>query len=280
MGPSVVVEFDDSRHELPCPYYAYGAFHPVEPFLLDYAVDPFGHGVVSRIVVLRHAYGRVYFLQTSDVFVAAILHSTVGMVRQPFKSEMGDLGYPHVKGGHGARGGQALGQRPPDYLMCEGVGQQVQVGYALVCVYIGDVGHPQLVGGRQLHPLGQVLVFAVVMVGVGRVPAPLGLEHQTVVVHQTVESVTASHLAGIHVLEHYEQLVGPYAGSLGADGFYRSHYFRLGQLPPPALLGADAVITLAALAKQSAETSQALAGMSLAEGVYCLAPVFFNRSRP
>ena len=32
-----------------------GAFHPVEPFLLDDAVDPLGDRVVGRLVVLRHA---------------------------------------------------------------------------------------------------------------------------------------------------------------------------------------------------------------------------------
>jgi len=51
----IVVEAYDPPQQIPCDHHVRGAFHPVEPFLLDDAVDPLGDRVVGRLVVLRHA---------------------------------------------------------------------------------------------------------------------------------------------------------------------------------------------------------------------------------
>lgn len=55
MRSPIVVEVYDPRQQLPCGHHVRGAFHPVEPFLLDDAVDPLGDRVVGRLVVLRPA---------------------------------------------------------------------------------------------------------------------------------------------------------------------------------------------------------------------------------
>ena len=55
MRSPIVVEVYDPRQQIPCGHHVRGAFHPVEPFLLDDAVDPLGDRVVGRLVVLRHA---------------------------------------------------------------------------------------------------------------------------------------------------------------------------------------------------------------------------------
>ena len=55
MRSPIVVEVYDPRQQIPCGHHVRGAFHPVEPFLLDDAVDPLGDRVVGRLVVLRDA---------------------------------------------------------------------------------------------------------------------------------------------------------------------------------------------------------------------------------
>jgi len=55
MRSPIVVEVYDPRQQIPCGHHVRGAFHPVEPFLLDDAVDPLGDRVIGRLVVLRHA---------------------------------------------------------------------------------------------------------------------------------------------------------------------------------------------------------------------------------
>ena len=50
MRSPIVIEAYDPRQQLPCDQHVRGAFHPVEPFLLDNAVNPLGDRVVGRPV--------------------------------------------------------------------------------------------------------------------------------------------------------------------------------------------------------------------------------------
>ena len=119
-----------------------------------------------------------------------------------------------------------------------------------------------------------------------------GLEHQPALVHEAVESVAPTHPPAIDALQDEEQLVGAYAGSLAAELADGPDYLRLGKLTGRALLARHRIITLACLAKQSAQapdgsfakqSAQAPDGSSGMPGpkvVYCLAPAFFSKSMP
>ena len=156
----------------------------------------------------------------------------------------------HTQGGYGVLGHEALREGPADDLVCEGIGEQVQVEHALIGVYVSDVGHPQTVHRSRLETLCHVPVFPVVMVGVRRVPPALGLEHQPFLVHEAVEAVTAGGGFGKDLLYHQVELVGAYAGILPADGLHGTDYLTLADRTLFTHMAADGVITFAALAKQ------------------------------
>ena len=278
--PPVVVELDNAFQQSPCLLQAFGAFHPVEPFLLDDAVHALGYGVVRGLVVLGHADAGVDGLQALHVLVAAVLHAPVGMVDQPLETHVSHLADAHVQGGHRVVGGQAVRKHPADDLVRVGIGQQMQVSHPGIGLDVRDVGHPKLVGGGDFHALGQVLELAVMVVGVGCVATPPGLEHQVAVVQQAIKPVPAAHPARVSLLEHEKELVRPYPRGLRADALHGADYLRAGRFPLGALRLADAIITLAALAKQSAQQPDGRTGMPEPKIVYCLAPAFFSKSTP
>lgn len=82
MRSPIVVEVYDPRQQIPCDHHVRGAFHPVEPFLLDDAVDPLGDRVVGRLVVLRHADRGFNGLLTINILITTILNAAVGVVDQ------------------------------------------------------------------------------------------------------------------------------------------------------------------------------------------------------
>lgn len=163
---------------------------------------------------------------------------------------------------------------PADDFMREGIGQQVEVRHALIRVDISDVRHPQPVESGGDEAFCHILVFTVVMIGIGSMTASLGLEHEMALVHQAIEAVATAHFLGIQFFEHQEQLIGAQSGSTPADVFYRPDYLIVGQLKTQALFSAHAIITLAAFAKQSAQHTDGDTGMLEPKGIYCLAPVF------
>ena len=112
------------------------------------------------------------------------------------------------------------------------------------------VRYPQLVDSLYGHPFYQVLVSPIIMVGICRMTASRRLQREMVLMHQTIEPITTSHLLRIQLLEHQEKLIGTYAGSLGADLLHRDHDLYLGKFLTRSLLLAHAIITLAALAKR------------------------------
>ena len=254
--------------------------HAVEPFLLDDSVHPFGNGVVGGLVILGHADACMDGVEPFHVPVAAVLGAAVGVVYQCAQVRIPRLLYRLVQSGDGVGGHERVGERPADDLMREGVGDEVEVAHAVPGVYVGDVGHPQLVRGRRRELLRQVLVFAVVVVGVRRVPAALGLQHQMLPVQQLIELVTAHHLVRIQVPEHDEQLVRAYAGVLPAYLRDDASNRGLAQLAFLTLLLAHGIIAYTCLAKQPAQAFDRLVRMPAAEAVYCLAPSFFSKSMP
>ena len=59
MGPVIVVEVDVSADDVPGMPDVVEVTLSVDTFALDYPVDPFGNGIVRRVVVLRHADGNL-----------------------------------------------------------------------------------------------------------------------------------------------------------------------------------------------------------------------------
>lgn len=87
MRSPIVVEVYDPRQQIPCDHHVRGAFHPVEPFLLDDAVDPLGDRVVGRLVVLRHADRGFNGLLTINILITTILNAAVGVVDQSIEPQ-------------------------------------------------------------------------------------------------------------------------------------------------------------------------------------------------
>ena len=142
------------------------------------------------------------------------------------------------------------------------------------------IGHPQPVHAPWTEALDQVRVLTPRVVGACRMTPAAGLEHQPALVHESVESVAATQPSAIDALQDEEQLVGAYAGSLAAELADRPDYLRLGKLTGRALLARHRIITLACLAKQSAQAPDGSSGMPGPKVVYCLAPAFFSKSMP
>ena len=104
MRADVVVEADDPTYG-PFRLADRGrTFHPVEPFLLYYAVHPLGHGVVRRVVVLGHAYAYACGAQQARVFRTAVLRPPVGVVNESVHAETADSVNGLPQGGHSVGG--------------------------------------------------------------------------------------------------------------------------------------------------------------------------------
>lgn len=121
----VVVEVDDVTDESLRLIHVLRAFHPVEPFLLDYSVDALGYGVVRGTIVLGHTDGGVYGVEQSYVSVAAVLRAAVGVVDELLQTVASHAVYALLQSRHGVIGYKAVGERPADNLMCVGICEQV-----------------------------------------------------------------------------------------------------------------------------------------------------------
>ena len=231
MRSPVVVEVDDVSDEFLSLMLVFRTFHPIEPFLLDDSVDALGYGVVRGTIVLGHADGGVYGIEQSYVCVAAVLRAAVGMV-----DEFVQTVTPHsvdalLQSGYGVIGYKTVGKRPADDLVGEGIGEQVQIEHAAIGVYVSDVGHPQLIYTFGFEIFYHVLVLPVIMVRIGRMPLALGLEHQMIIVHETIETVTAGSDIGEYLLYYKIKLVCSYARVLAADFPHKADYLALAYGP-------------------------------------------------
>ena len=145
MWPFVIVELNDVCHQQSCFFKVMRTFHFIKPFLLDDAVHAFCYGIVRRLVVLRHADGGIDSSQMLYVLITAILYAAVGMMDQSVQPQICDIFDAHIQGCHGVGGDKAVEQCPPDNLMGKRICQQMQIDNSRICLYIGDVSHPQLV---------------------------------------------------------------------------------------------------------------------------------------
>ena len=215
MWPTVVVEIHDVPYEFPRLTRAFRTLHAVEPLLLDNAVYTFCYGIVRGAVVFRHADADFQPLETCHILVAAVLHAAVGVVDERLPVGIG----PSLRNGlfqsfHRMAGLESFRERPPDDLAGVGIGDQVQIADSILRHDVRDVSDPQLIGGRRTEArLQEVLVLAVVMVGVRRMSAVQWLEKQVLYVHKMIEAVPAYHDAGAHVLKHQPKLVAAHAGA-------------------------------------------------------------------
>lgn len=272
----VVVKVHDVGNDLSGLLHTFRSLHPVKPLLFDDSVHPLRNGIVGRLAILSHTYGCADPFQNVDIGIATVLGTAVGVVDQPSQIDVSGLRYALVQGLDGGCGHQRIGQHPAYYLMRKGIRKKVEIAYAFVGVNIGYVRHPQLVGPCRLEVPGAVFILAIVVVGVGCMPSPLGWKHEMMLVQQLVEPVTSHHFLRIDVLQYQKQLAGAYSRCLSAYLRGHLHYGGFPQFTLLQLLLADRVIAFARLAKQSAQNLEGqLALMSEVKAAYCLAPAFF-----
>ena len=109
---------------------------PVDTFTLDYPVDPFGDGIVRRVIVFRHADVNVMLPQHCHISVAAVLYTPVGVVHQPFEApasgHFDGLCYSLLQSLYGDCGPERIGKYPADNLSGVGICNQVEIAYVSV----------------------------------------------------------------------------------------------------------------------------------------------------
>ena len=144
----------------------------IHAFYFQYPVEAFRYGVVRRLVILCHRNGYTMFLQHGNIGVAAVLYAAVRVVNEACEhvaaAHRRSLVYGHLQGLHADCCFQRVGKRPSDDFAGVGVGNQMQVADIAVSKgYIGDIGHPQLIGFHGCKVLYQVLPFTVAVVRIG-----------------------------------------------------------------------------------------------------------------
>ena len=140
-----IVECDELTYTPPCIVKILITVFPVYDLGLDYAVQPFGYGIVCRAVIFRHAYPDVVHHQQFCVGIAAVLDATVRMVYETLQLLFCRLFHGHTKCRQGMCGLEGLRHAETDDLVRIGIGYQVQVTGSLCQVNISYVAGPQLV---------------------------------------------------------------------------------------------------------------------------------------
>ena len=79
VGTHFIIYSDDFARPFPS-FFQRTDDLPIEPFFLQYAVDPFGYGILPRVAIFRHADLYHILLQQLHIGIAAILHTTVRVV--------------------------------------------------------------------------------------------------------------------------------------------------------------------------------------------------------
>ena len=213
--PLSVVEANDTFQNtsafVPCRYR-----HLVEPLYLQYPVRPFGDGVFQRISALCHADADSILIQFRDIFVAAVLASSVGVVDEPARDVDVYRGKRHPESLQRIFRLQRRAYRPADYLVGIGISDEGQITYALAGLHISYIAHPYLIGMGWYHILYQVGIFAIVVVGVRRpvVPPSLQTYHETVAAEKFDEGISAWHAACLleQLLDYQVQFGASQAG--------------------------------------------------------------------
>jgi len=220
--PPVIIEVDVAPDDSTGVFKGFEA-GAVDTFHLYYTIGTFGYGIVRRLVVLGHGDADVVCPKHGHVCIAAVLHTAVGVMDQPFEglAAAHDHGLlcRHLQGLYRNSRLERPGQRPSNNLVRVGIGDEVQVAHISVRQGdVGDVGHPQLVGGSGYEAPYLILVLVVAVVGVRRVAGLRPWKHQTPAAQGYEETVAAGHeVAPEHGDEHQPQLVATDAGILRAD---------------------------------------------------------------
>ena len=141
-------------------------FHLIKPFLLDDAVHTFCYGIICRLIVLRHADGGIDSFQMFYVQITAVLYTSIGMMNQSLKSYIWDFFDAHIQGCHGIGGDKAVREDPSDDFMGKGIREQMKVDNSHIRIDISNVGHPQLIGTYDRNSFCQIVVFAIVVIGI------------------------------------------------------------------------------------------------------------------
>ena len=246
---------------------------------LDDAINTLCKGIVGGFVVLRHRDLYAMLLQLLHVEIAAVLDAAVRVVDESGEVASTGLFYGHTEGFKREDGCQGFCKTPANNLLRIGISYEMQVAASAYKVDIGYVALPQLVGGRRLKSLDEILPLMVAMVGISRGAAPAGLLHQMVATQHVQERIAAGHPSRAeHPTEHIPEL---YA----ADARVKPADFMHGINNPNLTCQLLSIIRLL-LVKGLTATAKQLTGsndgqaMLPVEFFYCLAPDFFLISMP
>ena len=247
----------------------------VQVFVLDDAVDSFGHRVVLRVPCLCHGDDAAVLVQQRDIPVRAVLASPVRMV---YDRQMSIHKIPvverlpeHIKGIFGPH---VVADLPADDAPGIEIGHQEYVEASAFHEQVSDIGHPNLIGTADHQSLHAVGIGPQAVPREGRTPmADTAPKEQTVAVKHIEQPIT-SHLDAVVTFKHDLEFARTYAGMAlaylvhKADDHVLLHTF----LAPPAL---GLVLSLPCMAKQLTQGIPCLLGMPLFQQARYLAPVFF-----
>ena len=255
---SIVEQYDALHLFLAFPNRRY--LHLVEPLGLDDAVGALGYGILKRVSALCHAYHHAMLLQLRHIRRATVLATPVRVVYQPGSGLVVDCAQGHPQRLQRVSCLQCRPDGPAHNLVGIGIRDQREVAHALLRLHIGDVAHPNLIGAHGNHLLDQVLIFVVMVAGVGClvVPTPLYLHHQAIGTQELDECVAAWHAAcGLEqVLDDDVQLGTAQAGVVTAVVPGLLDYQRLYGIFRKVIAVLMGVERLPAVTKQPAESPQ------------------------
>lgn len=159
-------------------------------FVLQDAVNPFGHSILVAVVLLGHADPDVVFLQLLHVLVAAVLYAPIGVVYQA--GRWAGCLLSSFEGSKAARQLQRVAEVVPHNSTGEQVGDKRKVAKPVHRSDVGNIGHPNLVGRSNRHALHQILVLVESVVRVGRsARRPLAPNKQIVLLEDPEQPVAA-----------------------------------------------------------------------------------------
>ena len=251
----------------------------VDYLCLEGAVHALGNGVVSRLVVLRHADPDTIFLQFVRIGITAVLYASVRVVDEPLQFVGRSLRDGHSQRFQRIFRLQRIGQAPAYDLTRVGIRYQVQIATAVHQVDVRNVTHPELIGMCGHKAPNEVLVLVVAVVRVRCMTRLRALLHQLEVPQQPKERIATWYpIAQEHTLRHQPQLVVTDARvhlTQLLHGIHDAPYTQQVLLITLALL----VIGLFRTAKQSTAIRYRVARIA-AQALYCLAPAFFRTLMP
>ena len=143
-----IVEINESAYLLQgLPVSLETSFLAIYALALDCAVHALSYGVVGRFVIFGHGDLDIVLLQFINVSVTAVLHAPVGVMDESRQITASRLFYGHTKSFECKQDSKGARQAPAHYLIGICIRHQMQIAAAFCQINVGDVAHPQLVGG-------------------------------------------------------------------------------------------------------------------------------------